>query len=94
MERTVTVYHEGAIAYYNVSKGAHGSFRARLLTYSGSSRNAPAQDLKLQKDGSRWVHDDVVDRELAEELGYVIEMQKASFDNTSTRYPSQYDRTE
>ena len=80
MERTITVYHKGAIAYYNVLKSTHGNFRARLLAYLGSNQDTPPQDLRLHKDGRHWVHEDNVDRELADELGFVIEMQRGAFE--------------
>jgi len=90
MERTITVFHEGAMAHYNISRGDYGRFKARLLTYNGNIRNAPPQELQLQKDGNRWTHDDNVNRDLADEIGYVIELQKDMFKQpiftTSERY--------
>jgi hypothetical protein len=86
MERTVTIFHEGAMAYYNVAKNAQGKFRARLITYNGNEGNTPPRELNLQKDGNRWSHEDNVDRDLVEELGYVIEMQKADFDRPPNNF--------
>ena len=82
MERTITIFHEGAMAYYNVTREPQGAFRARLLTYNGNECNRPPQKLYLQKDGNRWTHDDNVDRSLADELGYVIELQKTMFEQS------------
>jgi hypothetical protein len=92
MERTITVYHKGAIAYYNVFKSAHSNFKARLLTYLGSKQDTPPQHLKLHKDGNQWVHEDNIDRELADELGFVIEMQRSAFEPVrynTTNHPSE-----
>ena len=81
MERTVTVFHEGALAYYNVLKSSNSTFWVHLLTYTGIKKNTPPNEFKLQKDGNRWCHEDHVDQELAAELGYIIEMQKSSFES-------------
>ena len=80
MERTVAVFHQGAIAYYTILKGVDGVYSARMLKYNGSAANTPPQELHLQKEGRHWSPDNGAGQEMVDELGYAIEMQKDLFD--------------
>jgi len=80
MERTVTIFHEGALAHYNVLLNGDGTFKARLLTYNGNRTNTPPREFHLQKDGRRWSQEAGANKDLADELGYVIDMQKGFFE--------------
>jgi hypothetical protein len=90
MERTITVYHEGAIAHYNVAKQTDGTFKARLLQYSGANQNKPPSVLELQRQGSHWNKNENTYENLVEELGVCIQMQGDVFENTT--YPKQDNR--
>jgi len=85
MERTITIYHEGAIAHYNVAKQTDGTFKARLLQYSGANQNKPPSVLELQRQGSHWNKNENTYENLVEELGTCIQMQESDFDALS--YP-------
>ncbi len=80
VERTVAVFHEGAVAHYNVSQNPTGVFTVRLLKYNGQDRNSPPQVFHLHKQNGRWMDDDNADRELRTELGYAIDLQQSDFD--------------
>src|SRR5215218_636845 len=80
MERTIPIYHLGALAHYNVAKQPDGTFKAHLLKYSGASRNAPPQRLELHKRGDQWSHNENTYDNLVEELEMGIEIQKEVFE--------------
>ena len=74
MEKTVAVFHEGAIAHYNVSEEGNGHFKARLLKYSGSRENDPPKEFFLHKEGRHW-SDNVVQQDIVDDIGQAIELQ-------------------
>jgi hypothetical protein len=76
----VAVFHEGAIAHYNVSQLRGGAFTVRLLKYSGQEEYTPPRVFHLKKENGRWIDDDDADRELRTELGYAIDLQQRDFD--------------
>ncbi len=80
MEKTVAVFHEGAIAHYNVSEEGNGTFKARLLKYSGSKENDPPREFLLHKEGRHWT-DDVVSHDIVEDIGQAIEFQIRNLDS-------------
>lgn len=79
MERTISIYHEGAMAHYNVAKQDNGTFKARLLQYSGNRSNTPPQVIELQKQGSHWNQSENTYDYLIEGLGSCIDLQRAIF---------------
>ncbi len=80
MEKTVAVFHEGAIAHYNVSEDANGGFKARLLKYSGSPNNNPPREFLLHKEGRHWA-DDGVEQDIVDDLGQAIDLQIRTVDS-------------
>lgn len=74
MEKTVAVFHKGAIAHYNVSEEGNGSFKARLLKYSGSPENDPPREFLLHKEGRHWA-DDIAGQDIVDDIGQAIEFQ-------------------
>jgi ClpP class serine protease len=90
MERTVGVFHKGAIAHYNVSQEKDGTYKARLLKYHGSADNTPAFEFNLQKEGRHWSQDDNAEQELVDEIGNAIEMQKDLFEEPLYHSPDRY----
>jgi hypothetical protein len=86
MERTVAIYHEGAIARYNVFKNNDGGYTARLLMYGGNSKNEPPKEVQLHRNGQKWEDKDI-DQSLVQELGNSIEYEfkSAPQPDTSSR---------
>jgi hypothetical protein len=80
MEKTVAVFHEGAIAHYNVSEEGNGTFKARLLKYSGSPGNDPPKEFILHKEGRHWA-DDIADQNIVDDIGQAIELQIRNIDS-------------
>ncbi len=80
MEKTVAVFHEGAIAHYNVSEEGNGSFKARLLKYNGSPNNNPPREFLLHKEGRHWADDDV-EQDIVDEIGQAIDLQIRTIDS-------------
>ncbi len=79
MEKTVAVFHEGAIAHYNVSEETNGTFKARLLKYSGSQNNNPPREFNLHKEGRHWT-DNTVEQDIVDDIGQAIELQIRTID--------------
>jgi len=75
MERTVTVLYEGALAYFNVAQKKDGNLIARLLKYNGDPKSSPPAEFHLHKEGRHWVDNNKA-ADLADEIGYAIELQK------------------
>jgi hypothetical protein len=90
MERTVGVFHQGAIAHYNVAKEKDGTFKARLLKYNGHTSKTPPSEFHLQKEGRHWSQDDNATQELVDEIGYAIEMQRDLFGGPLYHSPDRY----
>ncbi|HVE61359.1 MAG TPA: hypothetical protein VNA26_06055 [Chitinophagaceae bacterium] len=79
MEKTVAVFHEGALAHYNVSEEGNGTFKARLLKYSGRPDNDPPREFLLHKEGRHWADDDV-EQDIVDDIGQAIELQIKNMD--------------
>lgn len=73
MDRTVTILHEGALAYYTVSPQFDGNYSAHLLRYSGSISHQPPSDLFIHKEGRHW-RGEQQDTDLQDDIGYAIEL--------------------
>jgi len=79
MEKTVAVFHEGALAHYNISEEGNGTFKARLLKYSGSPGNDPPREFLLHKEGRHWADDDVR-QDIVDDIGQAIDSQIRNID--------------
>lgn len=80
MEKTVAVFHEGAIAHYNISEEGNGTFKARLLKYSGSPNNDPPREFLLHKEGRHWA-DGNLDQDIVQDIGQAIDFQIRNIDS-------------
>lgn len=79
MHKTVAVFHEGAVAHYDVSEDREGQYKARLLKYNGSPQSEPPREFLLCKKGRHW-NDEGIEQNLADDIGYAIEIQIRSAD--------------
>jgi hypothetical protein len=80
MEKTIAVFHEGAVAHYNVSEEGNGNFKARLLKYSGRPENDPPREFLLHKEGRHWA-DHNVRQNIVDDIGQAIELQIRNIDS-------------
>lgn len=75
MERMVTVWYEGALAFFSVAQKQDGSLIAHLLKYTGNPQCSPPAELQLHKEGRHWANHSTL-QDLADDIGYAIEAQK------------------
>lgn len=71
--RTIVVFHQGALAHYHVEQQEAGGYLARLQNYKGDNHNLPPQQFELRLVGRHW-EDDGMDQELINEIGKAIEL--------------------
>ena len=75
MEVTAVVLYDKALAHYEVEIGQDGVCTARLAKYNGSPQQSPPTRMQLVKEGRRWWSTDVPDENLAEDIGYAVELK-------------------
>lgn len=74
MEVTAVVLYDKALAHYEVEIGQGGVCTARLSKYNGLPQHCPPSRMQLVKEGRRW-STDVSEENLAEDIGYAVEMK-------------------
>lgn len=72
MEKTVAVFYEGQLAWYNVKGGKNGNFIARLCKYKGLADRQPPFELSLHKEGRHW-NNGGTNQDLLDDIGNAIE---------------------
>jgi hypothetical protein len=84
MENTAVVFHNGGLAYYNVSKRDEQSYVARLFSYTGEERNAPPKVVSFEKLDRHCVGN-IEDQSLIEEIYYSVKNKFSSSSNSMHR---------
>lgn len=64
----------GSLAHYDVRVESGSECYAELASYRGNPTHQPPQQIKLKKEGRRWVSSEV-DEQLSDDLGYAVELK-------------------